>query len=114
MNEKEKAIIKGIKKHVSKYYGKWCIKRVDVEIEIARALYGDKYGKDMWRHQMNPEEKAKADKVFEGMINKGLIRYTTQRRANRKAGGSCNYHINMIIEKRFWDLYNQAFENNIK
>ena len=44
------------------------------------------------------EEKAKADKVFEGMINKGLIRYTTQRRANRKAGGSCNYHLNMILK----------------
>ena len=110
MNEKEKAIIKGIKKHVSKHYGKWCIKRVDVEIEIARALFGDKYGKDMWRFQMNPEEKAKADKVFEGMMKRGLIRYTTQPRANREAGGSINYHCNMIVEKKFWDLFNQVKE----
>lgn len=110
MTDTEKTIIKNIKRHVSKHYGKWCIKTADVKVAIAQGMYGDKYGKDMWAFQMNPEEKAKADKVFEGMINKGLIRYTTQRRANRKAGGSCNYHINMIIEKKFWDLYNQAKE----
>lgn len=110
MTDKEKAIIKNIKKHVSKHYGKWCIKTVDVEIAIARALYGDKYGRDMWRHQMNAQEKANADKVFGGMIKQGLIRYTAQPREQREAGGSCNYHCNMIIEKKFWDLYNQVKE----
>jgi hypothetical protein len=110
MTDKEKAIIKNIKSQVSKHYGKWCIKRVDVEIAIARGMYGDKYGKDMWRHQMNAQEKADADKVFEGMMKQGLIRYTTQPKRNRDAGGSINYHMNMIVEKKFWDLFNQVKE----
>lgn len=106
MTDTEKAIIKNIKSHVSKRYGKWCISTVEVKISIARGMYGDKYGKDMWRFQMNEEEKTKADKVFEGMISKGLIRYTKQ----RKAKGSLNYHCRMVIEKGFWDLYNQIKE----
>ena len=110
MTDKEKAIIKNIKSRVSKHYGKWCIQTVDVEIAIARGMYSDKYGKDMWRHQMNAQEKANADKVFESMIEEGLIRYTTQRKANRDAGGSCNYHCRMIVEKKFWDLFNQVKE----
>lgn len=106
MTDTEKIIIKNIKSHVSKHYGKWCIKMADVKVAIAQGMYGDKYGKNMWAFQMNPEEKAKADKVFEGMISRGMIRYTKQ----RKAKGSLNYHCNMIIEKRFWDLYNQIKE----
>ncbi len=110
MTDTEKAIIKNIKSRVSKHYGKWCILTVDVEIAIAHGMYGAKYGKDMWAFQMNPEEKAKAKKVFDNMMEKGLIRYTTQPRAQREAGGSCNYHLRMIVEKKFWDLYNQVKE----
>lgn len=110
MNEKEKAIIKNIKSRVSKHYGKWCINTVDVELAIARGMYGDKYGKDMWCFQMNDKEKANAKKVFDAMIEKGLIRYTIQPRAQREAGGSYNYHCNMIVEKKFWDLFNQVKE----
>lgn len=112
MTDKEKSIIKNIKSRVRKYYGKWVVKTDDVNWAIAKAMYGEKYGAiDGW-HTMTKEECDIVKTILDKMIEKGLVRYTIQpHAAYKKAHGKIWYDpCRMVIEKRFWDLYNQVKE----
>lgn len=93
MTDKEKVIIKNIHKrgNIYKTHGKFCIYTVNVEKAIQKALFDD----DRWLLMLSTEERDKIQKVLDGMIQQGIIRYS--RYTNQ---------LHMILEKKYWELYN--------
>lgn len=90
----ERQIIKNMHKrgNIHKMYGKWCIKTVDVEKAIQEALWDD----SRWLIELSIEERNKIQKVLDGMIKRGIVRYSK---------GYANRGLSMILEKKYWELY---------